>query len=104
MTFVPKAKNSIKEKIKDYLMNGYILRYDFQENEPIEVMNRDLVKYVPTMHNIGQEKSSVIENIYCSHSVLHEVTKELENNYSVRYVRCNGSGCCQYTTYGVYLD
>lgn len=104
MDFKPTPKNEVKEKIRDYLMKGYIIRYDFQDDNPIEVMNRDVVKYVPTMNNIGQEKSRVIENIYCSHSVLHEVTKELENDYSVRDVRCRCSGCCQYTTYGVYLD
>ena len=82
MTFVPKSKNSFKEKIREYIMNGYIIRYDFREEKPIEV----------------------IENIFCSHNIVHELVKELEQDYSVRIIRCRYSGCCQYCTYGVYLD
>ena len=104
MTFVPKSKNSFKEKIREYIMNGYIIRYDFREEKPIEIMSRDNIHNLDTMHNIGQEKDKVIENIFCSHNIVHELVKELEQDYSVRIIRCRYSGCCQYCTYGVYLD
>ena len=104
MAFTPKTKDSFKSTIKNYLLSGYIVRYDFRDDKPIEVMARDAIKYLRSMHNIGMERNGVVEEIYCDHNIVHEVMDELSANYSVRKIRCEWSGCCQYTTYGVYLD
>ena len=53
--------------------------------------------------NIGLEKE-VVENINCSHKIFHKIVDELRKEYSVRDILCGGSGCCQYATYGYYLD
>ena len=34
--FKPTKKNSFKETIKDYLLKGYVLRYDAQGENPLE--------------------------------------------------------------------
>lgn len=104
MAFTPKKKDSIKETIKNHLLNGNIIRYDMRDETPLEVIGRDCINSLSRMHNIGQEFGIVIENICCSHSNLHEVINELSAEYSVRKVSCGYSGCCQYSTYGVYLD
>lgn len=104
MEFTPKKKDSIKETIKKHLLNGNIIRYDFRDEQPLEVISRDCINDLPRMHNIGQEAGVLLENIYCSHNNLHEAITELSVEYSVRKVSCGYSGCCQYSTYGVYLD
>ena len=104
MAFKPTNKSSIKDKIRKYLLNGYVIRYDFREEKPIEVMIRDAVPYLSRMHNIGMEKDGVVENIYCDHDILHNIVSELKADYSVRKVWCGYSGCCQYSTYGIYID
>lgn len=104
MAFTPKSKDTFKSTIKNYLLNGNIIRYDFRDEKPIEVMARDAISFLHNMHNIGMERNLVVEEIYCDHNILHEVMDELSTNYSVRKIRCEWSGCCQYTTYGVYLD
>ena len=85
-------------------MEGDIVRYDFRDEKPIELMVRDAIRNLPTMHNIGMEQSAVYESIYCDHDIVHEVMEELSKDYSVRKVHCAYSGCCQYTTYGIYID
>ena len=102
--FTPKNKNSFAETIKKHLMEGDIIRYDFRDETPLEVMIREAVQKLPRMHNIGQEKEGVYKKIYCSHDILHEVVRELSKTYSIRDVRCAYSGCCQYSTYGYYID
>lgn len=104
MAFTPKKKDSIKETIKNHLLNGNIIRYDCRDETPLEVISRDCINILSRMHNIGQEAGVLLENISCSHSNLHEVVEELKADYSVRKVSCGCSGCCQYSTYGVYLD
>lgn len=103
MDFKPKAKADYNKIIEHYLMNGYIIRYDFRDETPLEVMERDLAPRLHSMHNIGQE-NAVWDRLSCSHDIIHEVCDKLSKEYSVRKVRCSFSGCCQYTTYGVYLD
>lgn len=102
--FTPKSKSTIKEIIKNYLMEGYIIRYDFQEEEPLEILERDYIKYLPSMSNIGQCAFPIVKKIDCSHKLLHDVKAELSNDYSIRSIRCGCSGCCQYTTYGCYIE
>ena len=104
--FTPKKKSGFISKIKNYLLQGYIIRVDGKDDSPIEVIGRDAEKYLPSMGNIGQLWSEVklIEKINCAHSNLYEVVADLKQEYSVRNVRCKGSGCCQYATYGYYLD
>ena len=102
--FKPTKKNSFKETIKDYLLKGYVLRYDSQGENPLEVLSRDCVKGLSTMGNIGNPKGYLVKNLFCAHSNLYEVMDELEAEYSVNKVSCTHSGCCQYATYGVYLD
>ena len=102
--FVPKSKKNFVNQIKGYLLDGYVIRADFREDRPLEVMPRGVVHNLRTMHNIGMEKSFVFEEIFCDHDILHELIKELKKDYSVRSVRCEYSGCCQYSTYGYYID
>lgn len=102
--FTPKSKNSFAETIKKHLMEGDIIRYDFRDETPLEVMTREVVNKLPHMHNIGQEDSCVFKKIHCSHDILHEVVSELSKTYSIRKVSCGYSGCCQYSTYGYYID
>lgn len=101
--FTPKKKSSFEDKIRNYLLEGYIIRYDMRDETPLEVMGREHLERLARMHNIGQEQG-VIDEIFCAHSVLYKVKKKLEADYSVREVSCGYSGCCQYNTLGVFLD
>ena len=101
--FTPTKKNSFKEKIKKYLLEGNIIRYDCIGDHPLEVFPRSFKNRLRNMGNIGQEKGC-IESLNCAHSNLHEVVDELSTEYSVCKVSCQFSGCCQYSTYGYYLD
>ena len=104
MAFTPKSKNSIKEEIRNILLSGQIIRYDFREDMPLEVLDRKYIKDLPKMSNIGQCSKPIAKKIDCNHKVLHEIKAELEKDYSVRAIRCEYSGCCQYTTYGLYIE
>lgn len=101
--FFPKGKAEVKEKIKSILLKGKIIRYDGIEENPLEVMDRAYVNRLSHMSNILQANVPV-EKVHFAHSVLHEAIAELKNDYCVRKVSCEYSGCCQYATYGVYLD
>lgn len=103
MAFTPKTKDSYKNEIKNYLLEGYALRRDARDETPIEVLPRETIEYLSSMGNIGSEKS-VVAKIKCSHSVLSDVVNELREEYSVRKVWCSFSGCCQYSTYAYYVD
>ena len=102
-TFTPAKKASFQEKIEKHLMEGNIIRYDFREDTPLEVFDRTYKDRLSSMRNIGLE-SGYIETIHCSHSNLEEVVEKLKKEYSVNETRCTHSGCCQYTTYGCFLD
>lgn len=104
MDFTPTKKDIFESKIKNYLMSGFVIRCDGRDDKPIEIMNREVIRNLNTMRNIGLEKNGIVEEIYCSHEILHNIVKELEQEYSVRRVSCGGSGCCQYHTNGYYLD
>lgn len=104
MAFTPTKKDSFESKIKNYLMDGYVIRCDGRDDKPIEVMVREVIKNLNTMRNIGLEENGIVEKIYCSHEIFYKVVKELEQEYSVRKIGCGGSGCCQYYTKGYYLD
>ena len=104
MAFKPKSKSSFKKVIKKHLLDGDIIRYDFRDEKPIEVMVRDAIGKLPYMHNIGMEDNAVIETIFCDHDIVHEVVNELSTDYSISKIHCAYSGCCQYTTYGIYID
>jgi len=104
MAFTPIKKNSIKETIKNYLLNGYIIRDDGRDETPLEVIDRKYIKQMPSASNIGQAYCEIVENIRCSHSNLYEVLHELKEEYSLRRVSCACSGCCQYATYANYID
>lgn len=111
MAFIPTKKNDISEKIRNYLLNGFIVRYDGRAEKPIEVLDRRHKKNLHRLGNIGSYayktfhwEYDVIEEIFCDHNILHNIVNELRNDYSVREVWCEGSGCCQYSTYGYYLD
>lgn len=103
-TFKPTDKNEFKTDIKTKFLVGDILRCDSRDEKPIEAMRRDNIKNLPTMRNIGMEMASVYDEIHCSHKILFEVIEELSKQYSVREVRCMGSGCGQYSACGYYLD
>ena len=104
MAFKPKSKASFKEKIKNALLRGDIVRRDFRDEQPIELMFREAARNLPTMRNIGYQDEAVYEKVYCDHNIVNEVIDELSKDYSVRKVHCAYSGCCQYTTYGYYID
>lgn len=104
MAFIPKKKVDIAAKLKNILLNGYIIRYDGQDQNPLEVMEREHIDRLPNMTNIGQERGRVKETIDCSRKILFKVVEELEKDYCVNNVSCLCSGCCQYSTHGVYLD
>ena len=111
MNFTPQKKDDVRKKISDYLLNGFIIRYDFRDEQPLEVLDRKHVKVLSHLGNIGSYayttfhwEYSVVEEIFCNHEILHEIVKELREKYSVRNVWCEGSGCCQYSTYAYYLD
>jgi len=104
MEFKPKAKKSFESIIKEELLKGNIIRYDARDEKPIEVMGRVHIKDLSTMHNIGMEKERVEMEIFCSHDIANKVVAELAKTYSVRKVWCSYSGCCQYSTWGIYLD
>lgn len=111
MAFTPKKKNDIREKIREYLLNGFIVRCDGRDEEPIEVLDREHIKYLSRLGNIGSYAYhgfhwgySVTEEIFCDHKILYDIINELRNDYSVREVWCESSGCCQYSTHGYYLD
>ncbi len=104
--FVPQKKNEFVGAIKKYLMDGFIIRYDGIEEHPLEILTRDGVKFLSTMGNIGNgvDKGFLHSTLNCSHKILFLIIDDLEKEYSVRIIRCGNSGCCQYATYGVYLD
>ena len=104
MAFTPTKKSDVSKTIKNYLLNGYIVRYDGRDETPLEVMDRFFKPYLRSMHNIGQEKGNVLDEIHCGHKILHDVIDELRKDYSVSKVFCASSGCCQYATYGYYID
>lgn len=104
MAFTPKNRSSIKEDIKKVLLEGYIVRYNFIESDPLEVMDREYIKDLRMMGNIGQSFKPIVKSVNMSHDLFQEVKEELKKEYSVRAIRCEGSGCCQYTTYGVYIE
>ena len=111
MNFTPQNKNDVRTKISNYLLNGFIIRYDFRDEQPIEVLYRKHIKDLPHLGNIGSyayhgfhREYSVAEEIFCDHEILHGIVKELREKYSVCNVSCGCSGCCQYSTYGYYLD
>ena len=107
MAFTPKKKNNIETTIKDYLLKGYIIRYDMRDETPREVMSRSAIESLPHMGNIGDRYYSpryTMSEIRCSHDLLHNIVDDLKKEYSVRKVFCASCGCCQYSTYGVYLD
>ena len=104
MAFKPKSKTSFKEQIKNALMRGDIVRRDFRDDQPIELMVRDAVRALPSMRNIGYQNDAVYDRLYCDHDIVDEVIDELSKDYSIRKVHCAFSGCCQYTTYGYYID
>lgn len=103
MAFTPSKKNSFKDKFKNYLLKGYVIRYDCIGDHPLEVFPREFKDELSRMGNIGNHKGFV-ELIHCSHSNLHEAVEELEKEYSVTKISCAYSGCCQHSTYGYYLD
>ena len=100
--FKPISKKDTIAKIKNYLLEGYILRNDARGESPIEVVSRELIDKVPTMGNIGTVPT--IEEIHCSRYLLFDAIVELEKDYSIRKVSCSYSGCCQYATYATYID
>lgn len=110
--FTPKKKSEFQDKIKKYLLEGYIIRCNSIETDPLEVIDRAHLGLIPNSGNIGsfdpglgQKKGSgITEKIVCSHSNLHNVVAELKKDYSVSEVSCRHSGCCQYSTYAYYLD
>lgn len=104
MAFKPISKSDTLAKIKNYLLEGFILRVDSRDETPIEVIDRAYIKQVPNMPNIGQFSGTLTESINCSHELLHGIVKELKEDYSVRRVWCSFSGCCQYSTYAYYID
>ena len=104
MAFKPISKSDTKEKIKNYLMEGFIIRVDGRDETPLEVISREHLKRLPHTSNIGQCEVEVVEKIQCSHKLLYEVKAELSDDYSISCVSCSYSGCCQYATYGYYLD
>ena len=104
MNFKPTPKKDITGKIKNYLLNGFIIRYDGCDETPLEVIDRQFVKSIHHSSNIGQCEFPITEKIVCSHTLLHEVVTELRDDYSVSDVHCQYSGCCQYSTHAVYLD
>ena len=101
--FTPVKKSTLKEEIKKHLLAGDIIRCDSRDETPLEVMPRERVPYLPSMGNIGHERT-VIKNIQCSHDLLHETVCELEEEYSVSKVFCACSGCCQYAVHAYYID
>lgn len=104
MNFKPKSKETIKNEIKDILLTGSIIRYDFIDENPLEVLDRKYTYNLPNMSNIGQCSKPIMKIINCNHKLLHEVTAELNGDYSVREIECKQSGCCQHATYGVYIE
>jgi hypothetical protein len=104
MAFKPKKKLDFAMQIEKYLLDGYIIRYDCRDDQPIEVIGREHIKNLAHMGNIGQESRCNPINIYCAHGILHTVADKLGKEFSVRKVSCEYSGCCQYSTYGYYID
>lgn len=104
MAFKPVKKGSLKEQIKKALLNGDVVRRDFRDEEPVELMHREAVRYLPNMGNIGREDKFVYSKVFCDHDIVNEVVSELSKNYSVRKIFCQFCGCCQYSTYGYYID
>ena len=103
-TFTPKKKNSFADEIRNYLLEGYIIRRDYRDETPLEVIGRGRIPNLPTMRNIGSEDDIVEQRIHCSHTLFDEVIDELSKEYSVREIWCSWSGACQYSTYGYYID
>ena len=102
--FVPKKKTDFERELKELLLEGKIIRYACNDNEPLEVIGREHVDRMPNASGIGQEESIVEKKINCSRTVLHSVVSNLRQEYSVRNVSCSHSGCCQYATYAYYID
>ena len=103
MAFVPKRKTSVKDSIKNYLLQGFIARADSRDEKPVEIMGRDKIGSLSTMRNIGLEEG-VLHNITCDRDTFREVIDELKEEYSVLAVRCESSGCGQYHTNGYYIE
>lgn len=104
MAFKPTPKKNYEDKIRKYLLEGYIIRADARDETPLEVLDRKEIPNLRYMSNIGQCNAPLVEEIGCSHDVLFKVIEELEKDYSVRGVSCTHSGCCQYSTHAYYLD
>ena len=104
MAFTPKSRSELKEQIRNIFLKGYIIRYNFIEDAELEVMDRQYINNLSMMGNIGQSWMPIVNSFKFSHNLFQEVKSELAKEYSVKAIRCEGSGCCQYTTYGAYIE
>ena len=111
--FTPIKKNDLVKEFKDVLLNGDIIRYDGYHT-CIEVLPHSLMGKVASSDNLFQHtgslysyyKDNTIEKktIELSGKALWDAIKEMENEYVVAKISCEGSGCCQYATWAIYLQ
>lgn len=111
--FTPMKKNDVVNKFKDAMLNGDIIRYDGYHN-CVEVLPRTLLNVVSSADNLFQPTGSLRDYykddnadkkiINISGQTLWDAINEIENEYVMSKVYCNGSGCCQYATWAIYLQ
>lgn len=109
--FVPRRRNDSSNKVRKTLMNGKIIRYDAKHNyvEVLPRTDKGNLSRMGNLHDEGQryyygENYIEPEMIQISQNSLYKLIEELEEEYEVIKVRCEESGCCQYATFGVYLE
>lgn len=102
MDFTPMKKNKETERVKNALLTGKIIRYDGHHDKG-EILPRDFMGMMKFAQNLFQDSWSTGEDTFTS-SIIKEVLEDLRKDYVVTKVLCEGSGCCQYATWAVYLS
>lgn len=110
--FTPTRKTNCIDALKKELKDGNIIRYDGYHSS-VEVLPRIFIDIVHNSDNLFQHSGSLKDyykdptqekkTIEIDRATLINTLKEIEGEYMVHKVRCEGSGCCQYSTWAAYL-
>lgn len=103
--FKPKRASSIIAKYKNILMSGDIIKYDCGGTDYFVSIPRE--DNVPRNFKIKENVSNCSDypHLDACMDELKQVINELKKDgYIVKNVRCEYSGCCQYSAYLLYLE
>lgn len=109
----PIKLSNVKKKVLNTLMSGSLIRIDGVHNEA-EIIPREYLSAISHADNLFQHTGSLVryydspdyvkQTITVNASQLVKIINELEEEYIINKFTCSGSGCCQYHTYGYYLE